>query len=173
MSGAEVLDSLSGVEVVFGKGRRPSNTEGVWKKRSIFFDLPYWNDLLVFQNLDVMHIEKNVCESLIGKLLNIPGKTKDGENDRLDMVAMGIQESLKPISEEGKMIFLPVACYTLLRSEKRQFCSTLVGVKVPTSYFSNIKSLVQMKDLKLINLNSHDCHTLMQQLLGCYSWSST
>ena len=29
LSGAEVLDSLSGVEVVFGKGRRPSNTEGV------------------------------------------------------------------------------------------------------------------------------------------------
>ena len=41
LSGAEVLDSLLGVEVVFGKGRRPSNTEGVWKKRSIFFDLPY------------------------------------------------------------------------------------------------------------------------------------
>ncbi|KAL5564960.1 hypothetical protein UlMin_028124 [Ulmus minor] len=165
LSGAEVLDSLSGVEVVFGKGRRPSNTEGVWKKRSIFFDLPYWKDLLVRHNLDVMHIEKNVCESLIGTLLNIPGKTKDGENARLDMVAMGIRESLKPVSEEGKRTFLPVACYTLLRSEKKQFCSTLAGVKVPTGYSSNIKSLVQMKDLKLINLKSHDCHTLMQQLL--------
>ncbi|KAL5562732.1 hypothetical protein UlMin_032479 [Ulmus minor] len=29
LSGAEVLDSLSGVEVVFGKGRRLSNTEGL------------------------------------------------------------------------------------------------------------------------------------------------
>ena len=110
MSGAEVLDSLSGVEVVLGKGRRPSNTEGVWKKRSIFFDLPYWKDLLVRHNLDVMHIEKNVCESLIGTLLNIPGKTKDGENARLDMATMGIRESLKPVSEEGKRTFLPAAC---------------------------------------------------------------
>jgi len=33
--GAEVLDSLSGVEVVLGKGRRPSIMEGVWKKRYI------------------------------------------------------------------------------------------------------------------------------------------
>ncbi|KAL5579871.1 hypothetical protein UlMin_012313 [Ulmus minor] len=115
---------------------------------------------------DVMHIEKNVCESLIGTLLNIPGKTKDGENDRLDMVAMGIRESLKPVSKEGKMTFLPAACYTLSRSEKKQFCSTLAGVKVPTGYSSNIKSLVQMKDLKLINLKSHDCHSLMQQLLS-------
>ena len=39
LSGAEVLDSLSGVKFFFGKGRWSSNTEGVWKKRSIFFDL--------------------------------------------------------------------------------------------------------------------------------------
>ena len=114
----------------------------------------------------MIHIEKNVCESLIGTLLNIPGKTKDGENAKLDMVAMGIRESLKPVLEEGKMTFLPAACYTLSRSEKKkQFCSTLARVKVPTGYSSNIKNLVQMKDLKLINLKLHDCHTLMQQLL--------
>ena len=119
MSGAEVLDSLLGVEVVLGKGRRPLNIEGIWKKQSIFFYLLYWKNLLVRHNLDVMHIEKNVCESLIGTLLNIPGKTKDGENARLDMVAMGIRESLKPVSEEGKRTFLPAACYTLSRSEKK------------------------------------------------------
>ena len=67
----------------------------------------------------MMHIEKNMCESLIGTLLNISSKTKDGENARLDMVAMGIRESLKPISEEEKMTFLPAACYTLSRSEKK------------------------------------------------------
>ncbi|KAL5757616.1 hypothetical protein ACOSP7_020227 [Xanthoceras sorbifolium] len=30
--------------------------------------------------LDMMHIEKNICESLLGTLLNINGKTKDGVN---------------------------------------------------------------------------------------------
>ena len=63
------------------------------------------------------------------------------------------------------MTFLLATCYTLSRSEQRQLCSTLVEVKVPTSYSSNIKSLVQMKNLKLINLKSHDFHTLTQQLL--------
>nr|GEX97030.1 hypothetical protein [Tanacetum cinerariifolium] len=29
--------------------------------------------------------EKNVCESLVGTLLNVPGKTKDGMNARLDL----------------------------------------------------------------------------------------
>ena len=41
LSGAEVLDFLSGVKVFFGKERRSSNMEGVWKKQSIFFDLLY------------------------------------------------------------------------------------------------------------------------------------
>jgi len=27
-----------------------------------------------------MHVEKNVCDSIIGTLLNIKGKTKDGVN---------------------------------------------------------------------------------------------
>ena len=70
---------------------------------------------------------------MIGTLLNIPGKTKDGENIKLDMVIIGIQESLKPISKEGKMTFLSAACYAISRPKKRLFCSTLIGVKVPTS----------------------------------------
>ena len=36
--------------------------------------------------IDVMHVEKNVCDSLVGTLLNINGKTKDGVNARLDMI---------------------------------------------------------------------------------------
>ena len=112
-----------------------------------------------------MHIEKNVCERLIDTLLNIPRKTKDGEKTRLDMAKMGIRESLKPITESGRWTFLQPACYFLSRSEKRQFCSTLSEIKVLMGYSSNVRNLVQMKDLRLINLKSHDCHTLMQQLL--------
>ena len=63
-------------------------TTNCWKKKSIFFDLKYWKYLHVRHNLDVMHIEKNVCESIISTLLNIPGKTKDGLNSRLDLMEM-------------------------------------------------------------------------------------
>ena len=31
-----------------------------WKKRSIFWDLPYWKTNLIRHNLDVMHIEKKI-----------------------------------------------------------------------------------------------------------------
>lgn len=62
-----------------------------------------------------MHIEKNVCDAIVGTLLNIPGKTKDGLNARKDMAALGHKE-LAPV-EVGKRTYLPPACYTLSREE--------------------------------------------------------
>ena len=111
-----------------------------------------------------MHVEKNVCDSLIGTLLNIKGKTKDGVNARLDLIEMKIREELAP-KEVGRHTYLPPACYTLSKKERTSFCECLKSVKVPQGYSSNIKSLVSMQDLKLVGLKSHDCHVLMQQLL--------
>lgn len=91
-----------------------------WKKKSIFFELEYWKFLLVRHNLDVMHIEKNVYESIIGTLLNIPSKTKDGVNSRMDLVEMGLRTELAPQVQEKKT-YLPPACYTLSRVEKKKF----------------------------------------------------
>ena len=42
------------------KRKRGEEALIVWKKRSIFFTLPYWADHVLRHNLDVMHIEKNV-----------------------------------------------------------------------------------------------------------------
>ena len=39
----------------------------------------------------VMHVEKNVWDNLIGTLLNINGKTKDGLNAHLDLIEMNIR----------------------------------------------------------------------------------
>ena len=45
-------------------------------------------------SLDAMHITKNVCESLLGTLLNMPVRTKDGPKARADLQSMGIREEL-------------------------------------------------------------------------------
>ncbi|XP_068503686.1 uncharacterized protein [Phaseolus vulgaris] len=164
LSGVEIYEKIKNVTVTFGKMKKKQTVSEIWKKRSIFFDLPYWCKLDVRHCLDVMHVEKNVCDSLIGTLLNIKGKTKDGVNARLDLIEMNIREELAP-REVGKRTYLPAACYTLSKKEKTSFCECLKGVKVPQGYSSNVKSLVSMNDLKLIGLKSHDCHVLMQQLL--------
>jgi len=111
-----------------------------------------------------MHVEKNVCDSLIGTLLNIKGKTKDGVNVCLDLVKMKIREDLAP-KEVGRRTYLPPTCYTMSRQEKISVCLCLKSIKVPQGYPSNIQSLVSMQDLKFVGLKYNDCHILMQQLL--------
>ncbi|CAM8999899.1 unnamed protein product [Rhodiola kirilowii] len=111
-----------------------------------------------------MHVEKNICDSLIGTLLNIPGKTKDGLKARLDMLEINIRTKLAP-QTEGNCTYLPPSCTTLSKNEKTILCGCLKGVKVSYGYSSNIASLVSMKDLRLNGLKSHDYHVLIQQLL--------
>ncbi|KAA0058413.1 transposase [Cucumis melo var. makuwa] len=118
----------------------------------------------IFIQTNVVHIEKDVCATLIGTLLDILGKTKDGVKSRLDLVELNIRSELAPQVGEKK-IFLPPTCYTLSRAEKLSYCKTLSELKVLEGYSSNIQSLVSLKDLKLYGLKSHDHHVLMQQLL--------
>jgi len=55
-----------------------------------------------------MHVEKNVCDSVIVTLLNINGKSKDGLNALLDLIKMNIRGELASI-EMGKRTYLPPA----------------------------------------------------------------
>ena len=43
-------------------------------------------------NLDVMHIEKNICDSILGTLLEMDRKSKDGTKARLDLEDLKIRE---------------------------------------------------------------------------------
>jgi hypothetical protein len=41
-----------------------------------------------------MHVKKNVCESLLGTLLNMEEKTRDREHERVDLKKMRIMPEL-------------------------------------------------------------------------------
>ena len=94
------------------------NLSTIGKKKSIFFQLPSWKTLILRHNLDVMLIEKNICDSIVGTLLSINGKSKDNFNSRLDLQAMGIRDQLHPI-QRGNRVILPAACYSLTSNEKK------------------------------------------------------
>ncbi|XP_023762560.1 uncharacterized protein LOC111911018 [Lactuca sativa] len=164
MDGKTTFSRVQNLDIQFGKrnnNKQPTN----WKKRSIFWELPYWEKLEVRHCLDVMHIEKNVCDALIALLLDIYKKSKDGINIRRDMVTMGIRPQLAPIEKEGKRTYLPPACHTLSKDEKTKFCKCLHDVKVPSGYSSKISKLVSMKDLKLMGMKSHDFHVLITHMI--------
>ena len=65
-----------------------------FKKKSIFFmELPYWKDLTVRHNLDVMYIEKNVMDNILD-VLNLTDSPKDTVRIRNDMNILGIHPEL-------------------------------------------------------------------------------
>ena len=139
--------------------------DSYWKKFNIWYRrLRYWRYNSIQHCIDFMHIEKNVAESIIGTLLDVPNKTKDGHKARLDLVHFNLKPELHPKKEGNKTTLPPAAC-TLTKEEKDKFCQSLYHLKVPQGYCSNFSNLVSLKDRKLIGLKSHDYHMLMQEFL--------
>ena len=82
---------------------RPS-THMNWMHKSMFFELPYWSKLKLRHNLDVMHVEKNVFDTLVGTIQDIEGKTKDTIKARLDLERIGIRRGLWMNRDNDKAI---------------------------------------------------------------------
>jgi hypothetical protein len=113
----------------------------IFKKKSIFFEyLPYWKEFDVRHAIDGMQVQKNVFESIIGTLLNIKGKTKEGLNSRVDLVNLGIKKELHPVLQENGKYHLPAASYNLNVDEKHAMCVCLKNLRVPSGFCSSILS---------------------------------
>jgi hypothetical protein len=113
-----------------------------------------------------MHITKNVFNNIIGTLLDMSSKMKDGLKSRNNLVQFGLRPELHPKLKPNGKHYLPPASYSLLVEEKKQFCQCLRGVRVPTGFSSNIIKLVSVKDLSISGYNSHDCHMMMMVFLA-------
>jgi hypothetical protein len=174
LTGEEILECTKDLSTSFGKdpsGKKPTRKkrqEGeplvIFKRRSIWFKLPYWKDLMLRHNFDFMHIGKNVCESLLNTFLGTVGKSKDNLNSRLDLQALGIRSDLHPVEVEDQF-YLPPAPYSMSPDEMKLFCQVLKGVKFPDGYASNIRHNVHVNDRKVFGLKSHESHIILQDLL--------
>jgi hypothetical protein len=64
-----------------------------------------------------MNITKNVCESLLGTLFNMPDRAKDGPKARNDLIVLNIRKELHlpPVEEisKGKSCCLVPSCFIL------------------------------------------------------------
>jgi hypothetical protein len=116
-----VFEMVKNIEVVFGKGtvkgqkrkKTPTLTDIPLKKQLIFFKyLPYWKDLQTCHSIDLMHVTKNVFDSIIGTLLGMPRKSKDGLKSRTDLVQFELRPELHPISRpNGKYSYPQLATH--------------------------------------------------------------
>jgi hypothetical protein len=81
--GDDIFDMVKDLKLIFGKGlsnqsvlNDASGHAPMWKKKSIFWELPYWKFLEVRSAINVMHVTKNLSVNLLG-FLGLNGKTKD------------------------------------------------------------------------------------------------
>ena len=160
-NGKYVYNQVKDINVTFGKkstnlrekstilGKRKQTMENDdkkrWKKKSIFWELPYWIYLDVRHSIDAMHLKKNVCESLLGTLMNNRNKTKDHQRARADLEDLDIRPELYP-----NLLHKSI-------QEKKQLCDFFSSVKVPSGYSSNIKSLTSPNKQKMLHMKAHDC----------------
>ncbi|GKD45402.1 zinc finger, PHD-type containing protein, partial [Tanacetum coccineum] len=135
-----------------------------WTKRSIFYELEYWSFLTLKHNLDVMHIEKNVLESILNTLL-MNDKSKDTAKARQDLKSLGIRSGLWLGQNKNGKCSKPQAAYSFKPEDRKKFCQFIKGVKLPDGFGSNFKHKVTDNDTNITGLKSHDCHIMMQRLL--------
>ena len=135
-----------------------------WTKKSIFFELEYWAKLKIRHNLDVMHIEKNVCESLVGTILGIDGKSKDTYKARRGLEEMGIRRHLW-LEKKGDKFIKKHPFFTMKPGPKKEFLKFLTSVQFPDGYAANISRNVKIAQGKILGLKSHDCHVFLQRLI--------
>jgi hypothetical protein len=113
-----------------------------------------------------MHIEKNVCKSLLGILLDTDGKTRDHRLARADLKKMRIRLELW-LDDSVKGTKLPTSCITLSKHEKKEFCGLLKNAKVPSGFLMNVSRLISFPDLKVApGVKSYDYHILLIQMIA-------
>nr|GEW84976.1 hypothetical protein [Tanacetum cinerariifolium] len=94
-----------------------------WIKRSIFYELEYWSFFTLKHNLDVMHIEKNVLESISNTLL-MNDKSKDTTKARQDLKRLGIRSGLWLGQNKNGKCTKPHAAYSFTPGDKKSFVSS-------------------------------------------------
>ncbi|XP_060961811.1 uncharacterized protein LOC133032017 [Cannabis sativa] len=141
LTGDDILSQLDRIPLTLpgkhkqfgGVKRKRSSEELNWSKKSIFFELEYWKSKSLRHNLDVMHIEKNVCDSLVGTLLSIDGKSKDTDKARMDLQDLQIRRELWLYEDRNGKWKKPPASYTLSVQERIEFADFIKSVRFPES----------------------------------------
>jgi hypothetical protein len=79
----------------------------------------------------LIHVTKNVFDNIIGTLLDIPRKKKDGLKSPNDLVQFGLRPELHPMLRANGKHYLPPASYSLTDEEKKHSVSAYVGCDYP------------------------------------------
>jgi hypothetical protein len=91
-----------------------------WTHKSCLWELPYAKTLILPHNIDLMHQERNVVESIISMCFDVTSFSKNNINARKDLAALCNHPSLEPkINAKGNPK-RPRAPYCLKPVERKE-----------------------------------------------------
>ena len=86
-----------------------------WVKRSIFWELLYWKSNLLYHNLDIMHIEKNLFENIFNTVIDVKGKTNDNIKAILDLTLFCNRKYMELVFDRSR-VAKPRASFVLKKN---------------------------------------------------------
>jgi len=167
MTGAEVRAQIDALVVnPQGDGFVGYGRQHMWTHKSGLERLPYYDDLLLPHNIDVMHTEKNVAEALWGTLMDTE-KSKDNVKARVDLATLcdRPKQEMKP-PRGGKTWSKPKADFVLTRPQRRQVLEWMQTLMFPDGYAVNLRRGVNLSTLRVKGMKSHDFHIWIERLLS-------
>jgi hypothetical protein len=162
LSGPEIADMLNNLVLKengdeFVGYRNKHN----WTHKCVLWELSYTKALILMHNIDIMHQECNVGESILSTCMTFMDKTKDNHKVRNDLARYYNRPSLKLKSSDGK----PRAPFCLKSKERKEVLILLKKLKFPNGYAASFKRVVNLKSRKLSGVKSHDYHIFIERLI--------
>jgi hypothetical protein len=104
LSDPKIIDKLDKLtsdpeRLGYFKGYRQTHN---WTYKCGLWELPYMPSLILMHNIDVMHQERNMGESIISTCMSLPHKTKDNTKDPKDLTELCNCPSLELTKTGGK-----------------------------------------------------------------------
>jgi hypothetical protein len=162
LSVPEIVDMLDNLVLnKNGDGFVGYEEEHNWTHKCTLCELPYAKALIMIHNIDVMHQERNVGESILSTCMTFIDKTKDNYKARKDLAQLYNRPSLELKSSGGK----PHASFYLKPKERKEVLIWLQNLKFPYGYAVGFRRAVNLELGKLSGVKSHDYHIFMKRLL--------
>jgi hypothetical protein len=121
--------------------------------KSFLWEIPYPNALILPHNIDLMHQERNITESIISMCFDAIGFSKDIINASKDLADICNRPSLEPARNAKGSLKRPHAPYCLKLIERKEILSWLKKLK----FLDCIG--------KLNGLKCHDYHIIIERLM--------
>jgi hypothetical protein len=97
-----------------------------WTRKSYLYELPYAKVLILLHNINLMHKERNITESIISMCFDVTNFSKDYMNVRKDLATLCNYPSLEAKRNAKGNLTRPQAPYCLKPVERKEILKWLM-----------------------------------------------